>query len=332
MINVPLYVQSSVVHAPSSMKSAIYKENVLPNAMIRDVLVANPQSAKSSEILDKVNERMDPMPEEMMDEILEGQNIHGNLEVLRSKLGLHTTHKYVSLNKLESYYKQDTLNFQASQDSLISLWSSESDPEILYKLAFIYLDNIDSINCFNTLNSIPQLPNLTDKQLAEYDDYSLLMNILWSINRDPGSLDSNKAEQLAGILSGNRKPGYLARNVLVANGILNYSEPIYLAEEFKLAEADPDKSKNLIRKNSYLSVFPNPASDYIIVSYNLESTAGKSNIRIISLDGKPYYSKDLTGKTNQTILSLSGFSAGAYSIHLISNGEILESCKFVITK
>jgi len=106
------------------MKSAIYKENVLPNAMIRDVLVANPQSAKSPEILEKAVERMDPMPEEMMEEILEGLYIKGNLEILEDKMASHKTAKYQALHKLESYYKHDTLCIQGSRDSLVSFWST----------------------------------------------------------------------------------------------------------------------------------------------------------------------------------------------------------------
>ncbi len=143
------------------MKSAILKENVLPNAMIRDVLVANPQSAKSSEIIDKVDERIDPMPEEMM--VLEGRNIKGALEILEDSLALHMTSKYKSLHKLESYYKNDTLDISGSKDSLICIWSQETDPSILYKLAFLYLYNNDSSNCFSTLDLIPQQTNLSSR-------------------------------------------------------------------------------------------------------------------------------------------------------------------------
>jgi len=44
------------------MESAIEKEEVLPNVMIRDVMVANPHNAKDESLLEKIGERSDPMP------------------------------------------------------------------------------------------------------------------------------------------------------------------------------------------------------------------------------------------------------------------------------
>ena len=314
------------------IKSAIYKENVLPNAMIRDVLVANPQSAKSSEIIDKVNERNDPMSEEMMDDILEGRNIKGNLEILEDKLASHKTIKSGSLHKLESYYKLDTIDFSGSRDSLISLWSQENDPEILYRLAFLFLNNIDSANCFNILNSIPQLSDLSDGQLLEYEDYVSIIGILWSIKQDANSLDSNRVGQLTELMAGNIRPSFMARNVLVQNSIIDYFEPIYLAEELKSGSVIPAKPEENKSNESNLLVFPNPAKDYIIVSYDLKDGQGNSSILISSMDGNPRFERFLNGFNNQTIISLSGFSEGIYCIQLKNNGETISTVKFLIVK
>ena len=331
MINVPLYVQSSVVHAPSSMKSAIYKENVLPNAMIRDVLVANPQSAKSSEILDKVNERIDPMPEEMLEEILEGMYIKGNLEKLEDKLASHKTKKYYSLNCLESYYKLDTIDVQGSRDSLISLWSAESEPELQYKLAFLYLSDHDSLNCFNVLNSIPQLTELSEKDEVKYEDYTTLAEILWSMGPGLTIRDSALIEPLTEMSSRNTKPGSLARNLLIANRIIDYIEPIYLADELKsMPIANRPTIKN-IKNSSYLSVFPNPAKDYTIASYDFKGEQGNSSIILSTLDGRSCYSQELTGVVNQFVIPLKGLAAGLYSIQLIKNGAVKETVKLVIS-
>ena len=314
------------------MKSAIYKENVLPNAMIRDVLVANPQSAKSSEIIDKVNDRVDPMPEEMMEEILEGMFIKGNLELLEDHLATHKTKKYHSLNRLESFYKQDTLDAQGSRDSLISLWSTDTDPEILYKLAFLYLSDRDSMNGFSALNSIPQLNDLSDKQEAEFEDYSTLAEIMWSMGPGLTIQDSAQIEQLTDINSSKTKPGSLARNVLVANGIMEYTEPIYLADELKSMPIANRPDIKKIKNSTYLSVFPNPAKDYTIVSYDFKGKQGISSINISTLDGKPCYKQELKGNVNQVVIPLKGLASGPYSILLIQNGIVLESVKLFISK
>jgi hypothetical protein len=208
----------------------------------------------------------------------------------------------------------------------------ENDPEILYKLAFLYFYKHDSINCFNTLNSIPQSSTLSDKQLLEYDDYSLLLEILWNLNQNTTNLDSTLIGPLSELMLHNLKPGYLARNVLIANGIIDYIEPIYLAEELKSASVKPNNPENNKSNKSNLLVFPNPAKNYIIVSYDLKERQGKPSIGISSMDGKPCYEQYIDGVKNQTIISLYGYSEGVYCIQLKNNGEVIESVKFVVVK
>ncbi len=54
--------------------------------MIRDVLVANPQSAKSNEVIEQLNERLDPMPAYMMGQIMNGKNTTSAKEDLEARL------------------------------------------------------------------------------------------------------------------------------------------------------------------------------------------------------------------------------------------------------
>jgi hypothetical protein len=165
------------------MKSAIYKENVLPNAMIRDILVANPQMAKTPDVIQTLDNRFDPMPDYMMAEIMEGQNILGAKELLEQELALHVTNRTRSFNKLIRHYKQDTINSWA-QDSLLALLNTESYPGPRYQAAFIYLENGDSVTVQNILNNIPTELVLTNRETFAHNLYSDLFDILIELQVD----------------------------------------------------------------------------------------------------------------------------------------------------
>ena len=116
------------------MKTAIYKENVLPNAMIRDVLVANPQSAKDNEVLEALDERFDPMPEWMKNQILQGVNITGAKEAIESELAKWKQKRAEHFNNLYQYFRKDTINLQASADSLEMLLADDPYLSSKYRL------------------------------------------------------------------------------------------------------------------------------------------------------------------------------------------------------
>ncbi|MFH1936551.1 MAG: NosD domain-containing protein, partial [Bacteroidota bacterium] len=136
------------------MQTAIFKEDVLPNAMIRDILVANPQSAKSTDVLDELNNRFVPMPEPMMAEILAGQSLISGKEVLEGEIASRRLQRQDLYYRLIRSYKSDTVN-EASHDSLILLLEEEYSLRAKYLLAFEYLKTGDTASVISTLNAIP---------------------------------------------------------------------------------------------------------------------------------------------------------------------------------
>ena len=82
------------------------------------------------------------------------------------------------------------------------------------------------------LNDIPNNYNLTPAQTVTYNNFVSLFNIVELIKENPlgfAGLNNNQVSTLVS-LSGNDKelPGAYARNVLAANGVISYDEPILL--------------------------------------------------------------------------------------------------------
>jgi hypothetical protein len=119
------------------MKNAILKENVLPNAMIRDVLTANPQSAKSFDLIETVEGRYDPMPDYMMAEIMQGKEQLGAMEAMESEISYWEQYRARAMRQLIREYLTDS-TITNRNDSLIQLFENENDLESKYRLALTY--------------------------------------------------------------------------------------------------------------------------------------------------------------------------------------------------
>jgi hypothetical protein len=314
------------------LKSAIYKENVLPNAMVRDVLVANPHSAKSLEIMEAVDERFEPMPVWMKDQVMQGVSITGAKEALESEISKWQKKHVEIFNNLYQYFRKDTINSEASSDSLEILLAGDNRLESKYRLAFIKMKGGESLEVQAILNAIPSTFDLSQYQQNVHQDYISLFTLIIQLNGNLPVAGSTEALALESLADDEENyPGACARNILLAAGLIEYEEPIILPEdELKSSEAVDLHYKKDLSKPEILKVFPNPASNYIIVEYNTEGLNGDVSISFNDITGKSVFISNYSNKCDQVVLNTQNILSGVYYICLLVNKKVVRSEKITI--
>ena len=324
-------LNSSPYLSDAVMKSSIAKENVLPNVMIRDVLVANPQSAKSPSLLQSLDDRIVPMPDYMMNEIMMGQYTYGNKELLEQKLSKHKRSRDFAFAKLMRHYHSDTINSAAAGDSIISLLYDQDYLGARYQLSMYYLSKYDSANAYSTLNNIPIDFDLTSNEQSAWQLYSDLFDINWEIMNDTNAIDSVHISGLYDIYnSQNTRPALHARNILIGIDEIIYDEPIFLPSVLKVTpiwQKQPD-----IKPGSKLYVYPNPAHSFFIVEYSMDSFSDKAYLMLTDMSGKQMKSIKISCQQNQIVIPCEDLPNGVYLIQLLKGNKTIESKKIIVSK
>jgi hypothetical protein len=85
-------------------------------------------------------------------------------------------------------------------------------------------------------------------------------------------------------------------------------------------------------QNGWVSIKPNPASDYVIVSFDLQHL-GDGNVavfEIVSPIGKPLLSQKLETTIDEVVVDLKGLNAGSYMYRVMFDGHVHYTGKFVV--
>ncbi|TSA28876.1 MAG: T9SS C-terminal target domain-containing protein [Bacteroidetes bacterium] len=320
------------------MQTAISKEDVLANAMIRDILVANPQSTKSTDVLNELNNRFVPMPEPMMAEILAGQSLISDKEVLEGAIASRNLQRQDLYYRLIRSYKADTVS-ESSYDSLILLLQQEYSLKAKYLLAFEYLKSGDTASVMSTLNAIPNTFNLSNEQEvlhADYQDYFDLLLALKSENKSILELTQDQITALQNLSATGREPvGSYARNILRVNNLVQYYEPILLPELTNPPPSKPIVESNQITPDDYFKVFPNPAKYFVIIEYNLKedfTAASGLSFKICDVSGKQIDQVFIRKQKDQFSIPVESYSPGVYLCCLSNKAKVIKSIRFTVIK
>lgn len=329
-------IQQSPYLSDTVMKSAIDKETVLPNEMIRDIMVENLQFTQSDNILNELDNRFTPMPDYMLAEILAGNDSLSPKENLDAQLQSEILKRQFAFNELVRFYQNDTVN-PFSNDSILMLLEKEPTLDAQYRLAFEYFNMGFDDQMNSVLQEIPMRFTLTDFQRQQYEDYLNYFDFLQSLqdqNRTVFQLNDEERIQLLNFKTTAKDPvSTYCQNILEANEILLYNETVLIPDNTKsIGTSKTNKSRSSFTEH-FIKVFPNPSSSFIIVEYHtngLLKTGEQVQISIISLDGKQIASKVSNKSQEQLMIDTRYFKPGVYIGKLSIGAKILESTEFAV--
>lgn len=304
------------------LDASIQQEEALPNALLRDVMVANPQAAKSDELLTKLDNRQTPMPNEMWNEIMGGAAVSGDKENMEAAIGFW---------KNEEYYRWSRINRrmlinQAVADSMVEEWTNSTLTEARSNLALYYLAAGDPNSGISVLDTA--LVQLSESS-PEWNELVALRGYIQTIATAYPLPDTSMTASFEAITE--QSDGLaeaLSRNALIQTGALSYNEPILVNEGLKSERTHKHGLKPVNENNTdLLAIYPNPAKGYFVAKVTLSGQSG--GLSLISPSGVVVMEKQIEHSSSVTI-PVSHLAAGAYTVRLTENGVIKAVVKVTV--
>lgn len=319
------------------LASSIEKEDVLVNAMIRDIMVANPHGAKKEDLIEALEQRVPPVPEYMMVEIIAGLDSIAQKEQRESEIAWYAQERELAYNKLLKLYLDDE-SLISAKDSLASLIVYHGILNSQYFLANRYLEYGDASAAFTLLNALPNQYPMDSEQQSEHQDYLTLFTMINNINQQGLPLDSlnNASRQiLYQIAANDSKPAIMAQNILQYIDTVSYPEVYILPISGPITRKYQAENPGLIsgfEQGNNFRVFPNPCHNYFILEYYFKIIPRNASYSIIDPLGRIIDEGPVDGQQNQLIRRTNSYSSGLYTIKLIINGKVDKALKLNVIK
>ncbi|HOG20092.1 MAG TPA: NosD domain-containing protein, partial [Salinivirgaceae bacterium] len=291
------------------------EEEVLPNLFIANVLEANPQAAKSSEVQEALDNRTNQMPDYLREIIDRGLDLISAKEEIEMQIAEKVWQREVLLSDLISHYLNDSTADRSPEAEALML--AENTLYYDYMMINRYLSNQRFTQAQELFGSLPTKYNLDSLQLSEYNQMSQIIDIHVALG--DGNYFNLSAEQKSILyqLAEDTKSqaGSIARAILVLVDQARFPLP-----EITLPTEDGGKGSGttVVQKNEFIfSVNPNPAEDYFIVKYNLATKVFENaELRMFNNKGVEVYQQQLTKPAFEILVATDKFEPGVYLCRL----------------
>ena len=320
-------ISGSPYLSDETMIEAINNTALLPDLLLKLVLIANPQCTRSEEVMQALEDRIPQLPQSMLDEIMLGEDVPSPLEALEATVSYYTHEKQNAINLIKIEYLNDTINTYA-EDSLLAVLGRDDFLNAKYEIASIYLNNNNFDDFDNIMVDIQNMLDGEEYNIEQFNEYSAYFTIVKDMLQNNKNYDDLSISQQDVLLdladNGNYLPAAYARVILLRdNPEYEYEEPVILPEIYSPRKKNPAlNSEN--SKDVKFKVYPNPAYDYVIIEYELRAEDKNAFVQISDNTGRIIKTITLNSSTGQKVVDCKGITSGLYNFVLKTNINVLE--------
>ena len=312
---------------------AIHNEEVLPPLLLKLILMVNPQALNWSKVWEALNSRVNPLPDEWIEEIKQGSGTLSVREQLESDIDYAAVNKQLIFNKIVSAYAYDTSGVFIT-DSLAAIYQRENTFDKDMELVNLYITNNMNDEAVELRDEIPSKYSLSEIQTQYWTDLKIIHTILLNLKSNNLEIEQMYPEDICQLYeiinhSPNKATGMARLLLLQADSSYIYDEPVEIPNAENNNKSAVSK-KPYVRSIEKLEVYPNPATDFITLSYSTNESINNSQMVVIDGQGKTVYNKTLTKQKDDILIVLKDFAKGSYIAAIINHKKTIKSCKFVI--
>lgn len=309
--------------------AAASKEYALPDVLVKDILLDNPQAVRNAKVLDTLRNRAVPMDEADIDDIIiAAEDRVSVIEDKESVVSDFDNRRSYAVNRLISYHAD-----AGDEDSTTAILVSEKSPAYKYDLAEFKLRKGQVNEAEDLVESISTDVESFDKLDAyENEAYTELFGILKGQTiaaKYVTDIDSNQAAALRTIIA--NYPN--TRATIIAQNILRSVTGDVYPEEILLPEIQPSAKKihTGSTKKDALVIYPNPAKGWFAIEYNAPvANTDKIEIVITDINGAVIKTLRIGTSQNRIIVNADFASVGVYFVKLNIDGITISTSKLVL--
>lgn len=309
-----------------ALKSLINKD-VLPPAMLTEVLVANPEGMQSEGLFRWMQEESGyPLPAYLADLVMASWDQRTYRFALESELAAHHGTMTMAADLVLEEYQRDTV--QEPVDSVRWLWQQVRTKAARYTEALTRLQQGDFSAAFTVVNNIPAEHDLRDPEELERQRMLAYINFLqgvYNTGRDETALTTAEVNQLEAIIAGQYdRPATWAQNLLCF-GYGRCRPPLtggagsakrFVPSSSTQASGPAESAAPLLRAE------PNPANTYTTFRYRLPKwEGGGASIVVRDIMGKEQKRFPLSAAEGQLLWDTRDTAPGTYTVELVSASE-----------
>jgi hypothetical protein len=305
-------------------------KNVLPQAVLLEVCVANPEASQQDGFV-KWLEETNALPAYMLGLIEQSWQTKTFRFALENELAGHYANMDQTVNALLQVYHADTLYEHV--DSLRHAWQQLRSPAARYAEAIASVQLNDFVTATALMEEMVAEHRLQESQEIERGrmlQYIAFLQGVQASGRTVAELTEAEQDQLENTVAvTNDRPGTWARNILCFHYGRCVPPPTgWDNGDPKSNHPHPPAVKT--EQATALQVYPNPATTWVTFAYELEAMPADAWITVIDAAGRQVERLNVAARQGQLAWDPRVLASGTYTVELRSGGLLLESTKLVI--